>query len=187
MRVLLLNPVISTSACLVALSISACVSAGELEEKEKFEAVVASSSTAPTSGTGGGALPASGTTGGVATAGTGGAPPPAGTAMGCANACQTFATKCALCHSGPSGMGMGFDVSSPNIGMRLSGADAKTVDCQGEKLIDPVTPDKSVVYTKLVATDPPRCGAPMPPAGAGSLTPDEIECVRQWVAKPVCP
>jgi len=183
MRVLWLNRVVPASAaCLIALSISACVSAGELENKEAFEAVVAGGSTAPKSGTG--AIPSSGTGGGV-TAGTGGTA--ASTAMGCANACQIFATKCALCHGGPNGMGMGFDVSSPNIGMRLSGTDAKTIDCLGEKLVDPVTPDKSVVYTKLLATDPPRCGQQMPPTGAGTLTPDEIECVRQWVAKPVCP
>ena len=81
----------------------------------------------------------------------------------------------------------GFDVVSPNIGVRLSNADAKTTECLGEKLIDPVTPDKSVVYTKLLPTDPPRCGQVMPPPGVGALTPDEIECVRQWVAKPVCP
>jgi len=183
MRVLLLNRVVSASACLIALSIWGCVSAGELEDKEAFEAVVAGGSTSPSPVTSAGA-PAAGSIAAPA-AGTGGTP--ASTAMGCANACQTFANKCAICHGGPSGMGMGFDVVSPNIGTRLSGTDAKTVDCLGEKLIDPVTPDKSVVYTKLLPTDPPRCGQVMPPPGVGALTPDEIECVRQWVAKPVCP
>jgi hypothetical protein len=183
MRVLLLNRVVSASACLIVSAIGGCVSAGELENKEAFEAVVAGGSTSPLPVTAAGA-PAAGSTGGAA-AGTAGAP--ASTAMGCANACQILSTKCAICHGGPQGMGMGFDVVSPNIGMRLSGVDAKTTSCQGEKLIDPANPDRSVVYTKLLPTEPPRCGPIMPPPGTGTMTPDEIECVRQWVAKPVCP
>jgi hypothetical protein len=185
MRVLLLNRVVSASACLIALSSGSCVTAGELEDEELYKAALAGGSSAPVSGKGGGGgAPAGGSTGGAA-AGAGGA---AATAMGCANACQIMADKCALCHGGPSGMGMGFDVVSPNIGMRFSGVDAKTVACVGEKLIDPVMPDRSVVYTKLLPTDPPRCGQLMPPAGTtAALTPDEIECMRQWVAKPVCP
>jgi hypothetical protein len=185
MRVLLLNRVISASACLIALSIWGCVSPGELENPEDYKAALgtAAGTTAPSPVTGAGA-PAAGAPAGQA-AGMGGAP--ASTATGCANACQILSTKCAVCHGGPTGMGMGFDVASPNIGMRLSGMDAKTVDCLGEKLIDTVTPDNSVVYTKLLANDPPRCGQLMPPPGLPALTPEEIECVRQWVAKPVCP
>jgi len=184
MRVLLLNRVVSASAYLIAVSIGGCVSAGELENKEAFEAVVAGGSSAPSGITSAGtAAPAAGGAGGTA-AGTAGAP--ASTAMGCANACQIFMTKCASCHGGPTGMA-GFDVVSPNIGVRLSNADAKTTDCLGEKLIDPTTPDKSVVYTKLLAAQPPRCGLAMPPPGAGTITAEETECVRQWVAKPMCP
>lgn len=184
MRVLLLNRVVYASTCLIALSIGGCVSPGELENKAAFEAALAGGSTSPTSGTGGGSSPTAGSTAGAA-AGTGGAGP--STAMGCANGCKILMDKCAICHGGPNGMGMGFDVVTPNIGMRLSGVDAKTTDCLGEKLIDTANPDKSVLYTKVTATVPPRCGQLMPPPGAGTLTADEIECVRQWVAKPVCP
>jgi hypothetical protein len=185
MRVLLLNRVVSALACLVALSIWGCVSPGELDNKAAFQAALAGrSATTPTSGTGGAGAGRGGAGGGGA-AGTGGVP--ASTAMGCANGCKILMDKCALCHGGPNGMGMGFDVGSPNIGMRLSNAEAKTTDCLGEKLIDTANPDKSVMYTKVTAAMPPRCGQLMPPTGAGTLTADEIECVRQWVAKPVCP
>ena len=50
--------------------------------------------------------------------------------------------------------------------------------CVGKgKLINPATPDDSLVYTLLLA--PPVCGGVMPPSGA--LGAADIACFKQWV------
>ncbi|HEY5242833.1 MAG TPA: malectin [Polyangiaceae bacterium] len=93
----------------------------------------------------------------------------------CVDVPTTFATSCgtAGCHD-PTTRAEGLDLWSPGVASRLVGVPA--VEGLG-LLIDPSTPSKSVVYTKLTATPP--FGARMPTGS--SLGAATIQCVLDWV------
>jgi hypothetical protein len=185
-----------------AIYASGCVEAGSLENEEEFRALLVvdgggpggGSSGEPATGTGGAASGSGGATGtGGNAMGTGGAASgsggggattgDAGAQTGCAEACELIAMRCAVagCH-GATGPASGLDLASPDIGTRLSGTAATSMACNGEVLIDPESPDDSILYGKLL--DPPACGTRMP-LGA-PLTAAQIDCIRRWVADPVC-
>jgi hypothetical protein len=86
-----------------------------------------------------------------------------------------LATSCgaAGCHDATT-KAEALDLVSPGVASRLVGVPA--VEGAG-LLIDPSTPSKSVVYTKLLATPP--FGARMPTGG--SLDDATIQCVLEWV------
>lgn len=88
-----------------------------------------------------------------------------------------FAERCAGsgCH-GATMPQLGLDLASPGVGARVAGQPA--VGCTG-LLADPANPEQSILYRKL--TDAPPCGGRMPSIGE-PLTPDEMECVREWIA-----
>jgi hypothetical protein len=96
-------------------------------------------------------------------------------ATGCPDIPTKLATTCGQggCHD-PTTRAEALDLVSPDLAARLVGVPA--VEGMG-LLIDPATPSKSVVYTKLLATPP--FGARMPTGG--SLDDATIQCVLDWI------
>lgn len=90
---------------------------------------------------------------------------------------QLFVMRCAgsICHEGAE-PAAGLDLISPNVESRL--VDVEGRDCSG-LLVDPVLPETSLLYQKLLPL--PDCGSPMP-IGKPALTGFELECVREWIA-----
>lgn len=90
---------------------------------------------------------------------------------------QLFVMRCAgsICHEGAE-PAAGLDLISPNVESRL--VDVEGRDCPG-LLVDPVLPETSLLYQKLLPL--PDCGSPMP-IGKPALTGFELECVREWIA-----
>ncbi len=86
-------------------------------------------------------------------------------------------TTCAIagCHAATE-PAQGLNLQSPDVASRLVGACAMG---GGGMLIDPQTPDKSVLYTKLTASPP--FGSRMPFGGA--LDDGTIACVLAWVSQ----
>src|SRR5512139_3290824 len=64
-----------------------------------------------------------------------------------------------------------------------SGCPARLVDKMGRDcpgiLVDPVVPESSLLYEKLLPL--PSCGSPMP-IGKPILTAEELACVRDWIS-----
>jgi hypothetical protein len=125
------------------------------------------------------------------TAGDGGAEPPAGGSTSIADAgssssgtvCDGFAVLKGSCGASSFCHGAGSMVSAfadtPSAAASFVGERAEGDECAGETspLFDPEDPAGSLVITKLGA-DPP-CGSPMPLGG--SLEPDDIACVQEWI------
>lgn len=90
---------------------------------------------------------------------------------------QLFVMRCAgsICHEGAE-PAAGLDLISPNVESRLVNVEGR--DCPG-LLVDPVLPETSLLYQKLLPL--PDCGSPMP-IGKPALTGFELECVREWIA-----
>lgn len=88
-----------------------------------------------------------------------------------------FVHRCAgsICHEGKEAAA-GLDLVSPDVESRL--VDVKGRDCPG-LLVDPVLPETSLLYQKLLPT--PDCGSPMP-IGKPALSGFELECMREWIA-----
>jgi hypothetical protein len=159
-----------------------CLKPGSLDHREQFKALLRAdggaandaATAATTSKTDGGAKP------GNATKDAGGM---AAQSSGCAAACDLIKARCATagCHAA-TGSAAGLDLESAGLVMRLSGMQAHSTACTGKTLLDPATPDHSLLYGKLI--DPPLCGARMP-LGAALATTD-IDCMRRWVASPKC-
>ena len=87
----------------------------------------------------------------------------------------TLPQSCALggCHDAKT-KAQGLDLASPGLASRLVGV----MGTEGQGLlIDPVTPNDSVMYTKLLASPP--FGARMPTATA--LDAATIQCVLTWI------
>jgi hypothetical protein len=80
-----------------------------------------------------------------------------------------------ICHEGAEAAA-GLDLVAPGVVSRL--VDKMGRDCPGI-LVDPVVPESSLLYEKLLPL--PDCGSPMP-LGRPALTPDELACVRDWIA-----
>lgn len=99
----------------------------------------------------------------------------AASAPTCTDVPTLFAKSCATtgCHDATT-KAEGLDLVSPSLASRLVGV--PSVEGVG-LLIDPSTPPKSVLYTKLLANPP--FGARMPTGG--SLDPSTIACVSMWV------
>ena len=89
---------------------------------------------------------------------------------------EILAMKCggSGCH-GTASPAEGLDLVSDGVVGRVVGVAA--TECKGQ-LADPVSPETSVLYTKLLAS--PTCGGRMPLGGA--LPDDEIACVKEWIA-----
>jgi hypothetical protein len=95
----------------------------------------------------------------------------------CPDITQTlFPTDCATaqCHSATAKQ-QGLDLQSPDVLARLVGVPATGGP---GLLIDPATPQASVIYTKLTATPP--FGAQMP-FGETPLDDATVACVLQWI------
>jgi hypothetical protein len=90
---------------------------------------------------------------------------------------ELFVMRCAgsICHEGAEAAA-GLDLIAPNVESRL--IDVKGRDCSG-LLVDPVLPEASLLYQKLLPL--PDCGSPMP-LGTPALNGFELECVREWIA-----
>lgn len=88
-----------------------------------------------------------------------------------------FAKRCggSICHEGANAAA-GLDLLSANVESRI--VDVKGQSCSG-LLVDPVLPEASLLYEKLLPL--PDCGSPMP-IGKPALTGFELECVREWIA-----
>ncbi len=87
-----------------------------------------------------------------------------------------FKTDCATsgCH-GAASPSADLDLASDGVGARLKG---KSATASGFLLIDPAAPEKSAIYTKLLA--PPPFGARMP-LGGGAVSATTSACVLEWV------
>lgn len=90
---------------------------------------------------------------------------------------ELFVQRCAgsICHEGANAAA-GLDLIAPNVESRL--VDKQGRDCPG-LLVDPVLPETSLLYQKLLPL--PDCGSPMP-IGQPTLNGFELECVREWIA-----
>jgi hypothetical protein len=90
---------------------------------------------------------------------------------------ELFVQRCggSICHEGAE-PAAGLDLIAPNVESRL--VDVEGRDCPG-LLVDPVLPEASLLYQKLLPL--PDCGSPMP-IGKPTLTGFELECVREWIA-----
>jgi polyvinyl alcohol dehydrogenase (cytochrome) len=99
----------------------------------------------------------------------------------CPQACELLERRCGGggCHAAAGPVAM-LDVESPGLAARLTNASAVTSACQGSILLDPASPEQSLLYGKLI--DPPRCGVAMPPGSP--LAQDEIGCVLRWIKRP---
>jgi hypothetical protein len=182
-----------------AICAAGCVEAGSLENEDEFRSLLsldAGGAGPSPSGTGGSASGTGGSASGTggSSSGTGGAASgsggsgamtggDAGAQTGCPEACELIAMRCAVagCHAA-SAPASGLDLASPDIAMRLTDEPATSAACNGEVLFDPSSPEDSLIYGKLL--DPPACGTRMP-LGA-PLTATQLDCVRRWVADPVC-
>ena len=104
-----------------------------------------------------------------------------GAGAACPDITQTlFPTDCATaqCHSAAVKQ-QGLDLQSPDVLARLVGVPATGGP---GLLIDPSTPQASVIYTKLTATPP--FGARMP-FGETPLDDGTVACVLQWITAQV--
>jgi len=90
---------------------------------------------------------------------------------------ELFVKSCAgsICHEGAN-PAAGLDLIAPDVESRL--VDKPGRDCPG-LLVDPVLPEASLLYQKLLPL--PECGSPMP-VGKPALNGFELECVREWIA-----
>jgi hypothetical protein len=103
----------------------------------------------------------------------------AGTSFACPDIPgELFPKSCGgmICHEGDKAAG-GLDLVAPNVEARL--IDKKARDCPGI-LLDPIVPEASLIYTKLLPL--PACGSPMP-LGRPAFTLEERDCVRDWIAE----
>lgn len=93
-----------------------------------------------------------------------------------------FVKRCAgsICHEGANAAA-GLDLVAPDVESRL--VDVQGRDCKG-LLVDPVLPETSLLYDKLLPL--PNCGSPMP-IGKPALSGFELECVREWIASRTSP
>jgi hypothetical protein len=93
---------------------------------------------------------------------------------------ELFVKSCAgsICHEGAN-PAAGLDLIAPNVESRLVNIAGR--DCPG-LLVDPVLPEASLLYEKLLPL--PACGSPMP-VGKPALNGFELECVREWIASRV--
>lgn len=91
-----------------------------------------------------------------------------------------FAAKCsgALCHSSDSAQG-DLDLLSPGVERRLFHVESTTA-CGKEKLVDPGSPARSLLYQK-VTQSPPPCGETMPPNRV--LSESEVACLRTYIER----
>ncbi|MFO7179997.1 MAG: hypothetical protein DIU78_014970 [Pseudomonadota bacterium] len=181
-------------ALLLAVAASAACAA-ELEEPSRFTPGGGLSTGGSTIGSGGftggttgGTAGSGGTTGGTAgsggTAGGGsGSPIPAETAA-CWESIVTM--KCFFCHFNANTPGK-LDMSggSAEHAARMKNVPATNDSvanpgtcAPGEKLIDPINVDNSVLLKRLNGTQ--SCGSSMP-QGLAPLTAAEMTCVRNWV------
>jgi len=98
---------------------------------------------------------------------------------------QILEAKCggSICH-GEGGDSAGLDLVSPGIESRLIGAATEAGGvCDGELLIDPGSPDTSLLYRKAVP-DLVDCGESMP-YGAEDLSEAEQDCLKVWIREVV--
>jgi hypothetical protein len=91
---------------------------------------------------------------------------------------QIFLRSCAqqACH-GATEPAAFLNLATEDIVGQLVGVPSST--CDGATRVVPGSPEQSFLYKKLT-TATPGCGDGMPPGG--SLSADEKECVRQWIA-----
>jgi len=90
---------------------------------------------------------------------------------------ELFPKSCGgmICHEGAA-PAAGLDLVAPGLEDRV--VDKKGRDCPGI-LADPILPEASLLYKKLLPL--PDCGSPMP-LGRPAFTPEERDCVREWIA-----
>jgi hypothetical protein len=151
-----------TSAALLGAAISVVGCAGDLPPA--FETQSSSGSGSGTSGSGSGS-----------------------SSSGCADVPKvTFPTKCGTmkgCHiANPGIVVYGLDLVSPNVASRLvgvkSGEPAMAMVPAGTLLIDPASPDKSAIYTKVTGNPPYGLQMPFIPPYLDDMT---QACLLKWV------
>lgn len=82
------------------------------------------------------------------------------------------------CHDASPQAQAGLDLVSPDVASRVVDVNAIGIGCGDEILVVAGDPDSSYMLDKILNL-PGICGLPMPVVG--SLTPAEIETIRQWI------
>lgn len=87
-------------------------------------------------------------------------------------------SRCTQCHLGrDNGIGAALDLTSPDLGKRLS---KLTGSCPEELILDPHDPESSTMY-RYLNDEIDGCTYPkMPPSGAGISTSDK-HCLLTWI------
>ncbi len=79
----------------------------------------------------------------------------------------------------------GIDLATPGLADRLVGVRSTTQACGGQLLIDPQSPDDSLllrlVDAKRFAATPGQCGVMMPYGSSEGLTGSDLTCAENWV------
>jgi hypothetical protein len=97
---------------------------------------------------------------------------------------NVFDVKCVKCHSGMTPAGPGLDLEQPGSKARLLNQMSKKGTCQA--VLATANPVGGVLFDKLEGKPATGCGAPMPLNGV-RLNDYEIQCLKDWIAKPVVP
>jgi hypothetical protein len=151
-------------ACLGLALVAGCIEPGSIADPDAILARIGSGDGGPFDADGG-AFPVPGIDAG-------------GSSDGCGDVLASYVTPtCAtpVCHG--TGAPNVLDLGSPMHAERLVGTEASSL-CPGELLIDPATPEESLLYTKLDRNPP--CGSPMPYLQA---EPSEAQkaCMLSWL------
>src|SRR5262249_18699898 len=96
--------------------------------------------------------------------------------IACFDVPTELASNCtgAGCHNSKDKAQM-MDLQSPGVATRLVNKPA--TECVGI-LVNPMSPQDSVLYKKL--TPMPPCGAPMP-SGKPQYDPEHLQCILDWI------
>jgi hypothetical protein len=124
--------------------------------------------------------------GGAAGAAGGGEPVSGGSGNGGGSVCDAFDTiiidRCGSvgCH-GPNSINGDFGVAEEDV---INFVDAESVNSECDQLvIDTSNPENSLIYTKVTGDYPTDCGAQRMPLTGDFLTPEEEECLLDWVSQ----
>jgi hypothetical protein len=105
-----------------------------------------------------------------------GPPPPPGCANAVAVSNAVLQAKCGACHGNSNPPG-GLDLASPGAKARIMGKSMTAGPCAGRPYITPGATPSGSFFDKVEGT---ACGTQMPFGGLAPITPDELQCLKDW-------